>query len=176
MAKTKALPKDWREFLHPESLYWLRFPPEWEEASAKSPEASFAAVSDNGLLLFEIISMNVGDSDLENFEDSVDLIGRLLADSLRDSHPDFEIQSNERVDLPPVKDAAWDRLPSPPVLERPKACRRMVCTYSDPMEFTQECYILNRDASVLACNFKVVSSEYSGMEDVFRKVAGAVRA
>lgn len=175
MATKETVPEAWEYFLHPEDIYYLRFPGEWEQTTPLSPEASFAAESGDGEILFEIFSMNVAESNLDDFKDSVDLIQKLLADSLQDTHYDFDLVSNERFTLNALQDPVWDELDSPPALENPDACRRMVCTYSDPMKFTQDCYVINRNASVLSCNFKVVSRKYNDRKALFRQVACTVR-
>ena len=143
-----------------------------------SSEASFSAVSRDGDLLFEIISMDVSETDLTDFRDSVDLIQDMLVRSLSDSHWDFEILENNRIHLEHIVDPALIELElgdHAPLLAEPNACRRMVCTYSDRMNYTQDSYIMNRYTAVICCNFKVVSTKYKKLQSVFRSVANTVR-
>lgn len=160
------VPCEWQSFDHPENLFSLRLPPDWKQTRPLSEDAAFAATSENGRALLEIM---VAETSGEQGKRGSDVAVRLSNEMVRllaPSHPDVrEIWQGEG-----GKNSA-------------AVCRRLIVEYTDGVvgaagrraaPFTTDHFLIGGDDKLLLSNFKVLSREYQQWLPVLEIIAASI--
>lgn len=147
-------PPDWASFSHPEGLFSLRYPVDWEQIPPPGAEACFAVAADAYTFL-EIYALQPRtEENLVHRYTSVNL------EFLKEEHADLRVIRQEEIS---VRNAS--------------TCVRLIVEYRD-QDFmtTTDYFVMGSESMILSVNLKMISSLYENVVPVFEQVAGSVKA
>jgi len=153
----RRIPESWKVHYPPDHLFYLRYHHAWHAIDPKSPDACFAAESDDRMLLFEVLAFLNDKQNRKSAEVCEDLLHRSMAERFLK----YKLKSRNVARLGPVDDpqlrqydtSAWN-------VARPEQSRHMVCRMMDGIACFQESYALLREETILHLNFKVAKALY----------------
>jgi tetratricopeptide (TPR) repeat protein len=170
--QSSSLPKiqntspDWRDVRHPNGLFSLRIPSDWQEISPLSPDAVFAAVGPARHVLLEIFCVQSKDGPGKTGFDAATKLARAITGWVRSRHPDVrEVwQGNGGTSYNAI-------------------CRRLIIEYTERFVsagkrrsglFKTDHFFIGSQDRVLFANFKLLSSEYSAWETTFERIVSSI--